>query len=444
MTPIDDELRSMLVSRADVLAPAADPLAGIERRANRMRRNRLAASVAGTALAVSAIAVAVPTLLPDSGRRAPQVAASTEPSAEPTVVPATRVPATDWPARGNATPEALAFARTSYAKAVGRTAADVTVRLLWGGSPDGGPQVLLAVATGAGPAELVVVYYAEDGEKRLVSHDLLDVDAREVNRVVVPGSEPYVVAVGEPGATEIAYALDGGDDFEVKPAVDGVATFRRLGPTRSDPDLLLYTFGNGEQITVPVHTGPAEGQARTSSAYVLDPAHPWAYRGDPQAVQNGNLATFKRDWAVRRNVPESSVTFTALYGEHYEPANSTVIAYLARSGDGPWFWGVGESTDGGTHFHLDKELPANAMALPGVLRGDEVGRLLVLTAPGTAQALYYPDGTRSRAMASIADGVWITPLDGDQAADRLVVLDGDGNIDKPLYDQPAPGYENAG
>ena len=62
MTPIDDELRNLLHARADVLTPSADPLGGVERRARRMRRNRVAASVAGAALAVSAVAVAIPLL----------------------------------------------------------------------------------------------------------------------------------------------------------------------------------------------------------------------------------------------------------------------------------------------------------------------------------------------------------------------------------------------
>lgn len=448
MSPIDDELRSMFTSRADVLTPAADPLAGIERRATRMRRNRIAASVAGTALAVSAIAVAVPAVLPDSstGSRTPTYADSAQPSAEaspePGLAPSSPV---DWATRGAATPDALAFTRAAYARAVG--ASDVDLHLVWGGSPDGGPQVLLATATASGTTEVVVAYYAEDGEKRLVSHEPLAASSRQLNRVVSPGDEPYVVAVGEPGTTGISYAVDGGS-AQPEQVTDGVATFLR--PARAAHDTLRYAFADGSSLEVPVSAparqspAPRASSGTGNAALVLDPAHPWAYRGDPSATGNGNLTTFKRDWAVRRGVPESGVTFTALYGEHYEPANSTVIAYLARSGNGPWFWGVGESTEGGTHFHLDKELPAGTVALPGVLRGDEVARLLVITAPGAGQALYYPDGTTSRAMSSIAEGVWITPLDGDQDKDRVVVLDGDGNEDAPVYDQPAPVYENAG
>ncbi len=54
MSPIDDELRAALHGRAKALAPAPDPLAGIEARARRIQRNRVGAAVAGSALAVAA------------------------------------------------------------------------------------------------------------------------------------------------------------------------------------------------------------------------------------------------------------------------------------------------------------------------------------------------------------------------------------------------------
>ena len=68
MSPLDDELHDALHGRAATIVPPPDPMAGIERRAKGIRRRRLAASVAGGALALSAVAVAVPALLPDSGR----------------------------------------------------------------------------------------------------------------------------------------------------------------------------------------------------------------------------------------------------------------------------------------------------------------------------------------------------------------------------------------
>ena len=73
MSPLDDELRTLFSDRADRLLPAADPLLGVERRARRIRRNRVAASIGGAAIAVAAIALALPSVLPDRdvGGRSP-------------------------------------------------------------------------------------------------------------------------------------------------------------------------------------------------------------------------------------------------------------------------------------------------------------------------------------------------------------------------------------
>lgn len=95
MSPIDDELRAALRGRADALAPAPDPLGGIETRARGIKRRRAGAAIAGAALAVAAIAVAVPTLTgsdtaDDPSRLAtvaPTGAPTTEPSVEPSVEP---------------------------------------------------------------------------------------------------------------------------------------------------------------------------------------------------------------------------------------------------------------------------------------------------------------------------------------------------------------------
>ncbi|TAL25866.1 MAG: hypothetical protein EPN99_01025, partial [Frankiales bacterium] len=83
MTPIDDELRAALQGRASALTPSPDPLAGIERRAQRIRRTRIGAAVAASALAVSAIAVAVP-VLQDATSSGPDVPPFATAPASPT------------------------------------------------------------------------------------------------------------------------------------------------------------------------------------------------------------------------------------------------------------------------------------------------------------------------------------------------------------------------
>ena len=109
MSPVDDELRAALRARATVVTPSPDPLAGIERRAARMRRNRVAASVAASALAVAAIATAFPLLAGSVGQgpdvpRLASTAPSPAPSPSPSPVATTPAyaldPSSPWPYRG--------------------------------------------------------------------------------------------------------------------------------------------------------------------------------------------------------------------------------------------------------------------------------------------------------------------------------------------------------
>lgn len=103
MSPLDDELRRAMHRRADHLAPIPDPLASIESRARRMKRRQVSTAIAGAALAVAAIAAAVPVLTSGSPRSTVQVAASTAPPTSaptPTAVVADPLNLLDWQARG--------------------------------------------------------------------------------------------------------------------------------------------------------------------------------------------------------------------------------------------------------------------------------------------------------------------------------------------------------
>src|SRR3954470_24753618 len=60
MSRFDDDLRAVLHGHAERVVPSADPLAGVERRVQRIRRRRRAAAAAGSALSVLVVAVAAP------------------------------------------------------------------------------------------------------------------------------------------------------------------------------------------------------------------------------------------------------------------------------------------------------------------------------------------------------------------------------------------------
>ena len=263
MTPIDDELRNLLHSRADVLSPAADPLHGIEQRARRMRRNRIAASVAGTALTVAALAIGATAVLPDRG---------------------------DGDSTQYASPQPSASAQPSP----------------------------------------------------------------------------------------------------------------------------------------------------TLSAAALDPQHPWAYRGDSSLLGNGTLDTIRREWAVKH----PGTTLTPLYGYVYEPSATTEIVFVSTS-QGSDRWGIAKSTESGPEFVVDQALAYGATVLMAALPGDEVPRLLVLAAPSTGDIAYAADGLAFQSVPMPEAGVGFHALEGDTSRDAVRVLDGDGNLDKPVFQGPAPDFGSA-
>jgi len=91
-SPLDDELTRALREQASY-APTSLSLDGVQGRARRIRRNRLA--VAGAGVAAVALAIAGPALLLDGGadRSAPEIAdGSTGPSDVPTTAPTTDAP----------------------------------------------------------------------------------------------------------------------------------------------------------------------------------------------------------------------------------------------------------------------------------------------------------------------------------------------------------------
>ncbi|MDT7551007.1 MAG: hypothetical protein QOE84_3401, partial [Actinomycetota bacterium] len=260
MSPLDDELRALFQERADVLAPSADPMAGIERRAKRMRRNRVAASVAGTALAVAAIAVAVPSLVPGRDGAASQL-----------------------------------------------------------------------------------------------------------------GSTPSPSVVASPS---------------------------------------------------PAHSyGPNE----------LDPQHPWTYRGDSSLLVYGNITTLLREWQIRH--PGSVIN--PVFGQVYAPTKAPEIVFVSHA-PGEDRWGVSTTTESGTEFLVDELLPVPSTALMAVLPGERAPRLLILAGPATGQISYAADGTNFQAIPGVEPGVAFVPLQGDTTHDRVQVLDGNGNIDAPVFEGAAP------
>lgn len=274
MTPIDDELRTSLHRRADALAPPADPLAGIERRAGRIRRRRVATAMAGTAIAVAVVAVAVPAGIsqlsssPTSGGFAgggpptpppPPTVIPTPPTVPPPNPPPNLL---DWPARGGldsapaaATAAALG-AEVSRQWAAKHGAGSAGNKLWEAALPGGGAAGVWQMWTwGSRTAYTVVGQRLPDGLTFIVSDQVTPKGVKEISSVLQGGAFPHVVVLGAPTTGQISYAADGGrlrpvEHLQGFVGSDGWAVFDRTGPAidQKAPDLIELLDGNGRRI----------------------------------------------------------------------------------------------------------------------------------------------------------------------------------------------------
>ena len=254
MTPLDEILRAVLTDRVGALAPACDPMAGIADRARRIRRRRIVASMAGTALAVSAVAVAVPALTPGRTTVRGQVAHAKAP-AETSPVPANAL-ARGADDRGLLHPLLDANVVAAWADRHPGEGAVYSISLI-SGTQQVTPRLhfaLMEVWRARGPAWVVG---AQDtaGSNPVITRDQ-----------VVPIGAPLVAAVvSGPALTEIiaatsdtvsAYAYDPGDGTLRDPGrIPSPADFSVIldrEPRRVGQDLLVTTLRDGRVVRVPV------------------------------------------------------------------------------------------------------------------------------------------------------------------------------------------------
>lgn len=280
MTPIDDELRTALHRRAAAVAPPADPLSGVERRAARIRRRRMASAVAGTALAVVTAAVAVPlgfnTLRDAAGTArgyagggpampSPPTGMPTGPTETP---PPPNLPANflDWPARGQSPSsgfESSIVEKWAASHAV-KPAESVVIRLWTTRLPEGGEAGIWQLWR-LGPAHTVVGQRLADGQTFIIRDTVTPRGARAVSSILQGGAFPHVVVLGPPATGQIRYAADGrrfapAERLQGFAGGDGWAVFDRTGPAIDQklPDPIEILDGNGRRIfRGPIDMGPS-------------------------------------------------------------------------------------------------------------------------------------------------------------------------------------------
>jgi hypothetical protein len=446
MSPIDDELRAALRGRAQVLAPSPDPMAGIEARAKRLQRNRIGVAMAGSALAVAAVAAVVPALQSTSTQPAPPNVASAEPSSAP-VLETTGFaldPAAPWDYRGD---RELAVqgdvdAYTVQWSAQHRLLTDEVELVPLFGHRDrsGTPEVVyLATVTATGERWWGVAHATESGPE-------LRVDQRLPQRALALAAalpDDRLLVVASPAVGGLSYGPDAGSEYSaMQELAAGVAQVDLAGEAATDSYRVVDRQGrelHRAPAPDPVQAPVDEAQPPTA----LDPAQPWAVRGDPSLVTSGQLDALGEDWAQRHGLPGAQVT--PLYVQRYEVDAGLEVVYLVRSGDGPWSWGVSTLGEGGWSWYADNPLAGTTTALAAALPGDEgAERLLVVGAPSLGGAVYAADGRSYEPMTDLGPGVFIGPVAPGDADDRFKVLDGDGDLDDPVFEGPAPNFQNAG
>ena len=444
MTPIDDELRAALQGRASALAPAPDPLAGIERRAKRIQRTRIGAAVAASALAVSAIAVAVPAL---------QNATSSGPDVPPfATAPASPTPAADspyvldpdapWTYRGDDLellgPGTLATIEVELAGK--RGASDVELTPLWGQVYEPSQQfTLVYLAEVDGELRWGVSQTpTESGPEFLVDEALPD--PAYALAAALPGDEVGRLVVVAAPQTTLEYGPDGASGFtEMFELENGVGTIALEGDPTTDSYRVLVDGRELHRDSAPAVAASTPVEPVT----VLDPENPWEVRGDPSLVTDGQLEALGEDWATRNGI-DALVEIRPLFVQRWEVDAGIEVVYLVRSGDGPWTWGVASLGEGGWWWYAEHEITEPLSALVATLPGDEGSeRLLVVGAPSTGGAVRSEGGADVEPMADLAPGVFVTSVQPG-AGGTWKLLDGDGDLDRPVAEGDIPPFQNAG
>lgn len=456
MSPIDDELRAALHGRAQVLAPSTDPLAGIERRAKRIQRNRIGAAVTASALAVVAVAAVVPALQQTSAtprQDVPRVAATLEPTPAPQQASYALDPEAPWTYRGDpqlAVQGDLDAYTVQWAATHGVLTDDVDMTPLFGQvyEPSATPEVVyLVTQRSTGDHWWGVAQATESGPELLCDRELLP--GQQALAAALPGDEQArLLVVAAPDVSGINYGPDDSGAVSAMAELSpGVATVAML--SNPPDDYYVVVDRSGREIS----RGPAPDLAVQNpdpprdtavDLQALDPESPWGVRGDRSLVTDGQLDALGQGWAARNGI-SAVVETVPLYVQRYEADAGIEVVYLVRSGDGPWTWGVATLGEGGWSWYAEHEITRPLRALAAALPGDEGDeRLLVVAAPSMGGGMYAADGSDFAPMTDLAPGVFLTSISPGDADDEYMVLDGNGDPDDPVFRGPAPDYQNAG
>jgi hypothetical protein len=419
MSPLDDELHKALHTRAGLIAPPADPLGGIERRARGIKRRRLTATLAGGALALAAAGVAVPALLPDPDRSAPQNVATS-----PTPAPAdySLDPASPWAARG--TDPSPAFRQAWLTKHPGTTFSPLFSQVY---EPS---QQTETAFVSDGPDGARFGYAVASGSTTTFWYDDRLPDDTSVLAFLLPGDEVRrLVAVAAPGVTGFGY---GGSPMT--PVADGVA----VAPVTGAVQELLVRGPGGSTL----FRGTPRETSASMTGFPSNLLTSWPQRGEKPSY--GDLSGVPRAFAEGMGRPQDAGL--AHYRELFVGNTGKGEAFTVGQA---WFQGEDKAynvsyslpPNSEPDLFLGKPTPAGATVLaftvPNLAGMSDL--LVVVPAPGAGQVLYDTDGTGAFQPVTgqdQRDGVVLIDRSTQATSDRLQVLDGNGDYDHPMYEGP--------
>lgn len=188
-------------------------------------------------------------------------------------------------------------------------------------------------------------------------------------------------------------------------------------------------------------TTMVDDHRRSAAAGTLDVLQPWELRGEQALVNDSTLAAIRDQHAARNDLQAEQVKAHVLFATD-QATSGPLLVYLAHpAGDiSSARWGVfTPGTDGGQVLH-EAALTPDTTALIAALPGRSAPLLLVLAAPSTGQISYDPGSGTFAALSSAWPGVALVELQGDTSRDAVQVLDGNGDLDAPLFQGPAPDY----
>ncbi len=438
MTPLDDELRQTLSARAATLAPAPDPMSGIEARVSRIRRRRAAMAVSGAVAVVAAVALAVPGLVPD--RDATRVVPGTTPSASTSK--AVLDPAHPWPLRGD---EMLLSGGTQD-----------SLQRSWTARHPGSSLTPLFVQRWEPSGQTEVAFFGSgDGTLRMGWATIFDHGPEFVQDEAVRAEAAYQFAMaGDEGVTRLYVVA--APDSKVEYSPDGV-TYRDITQVfveHKDGVGTSTTTSRGGIGVTAVESADGHVRVKAADGSVV-------YENDAKGGVVGTPANVL-DWPSRGNASvgpdlhDLEVAFTRAMGR----SDGTPVGYR------PLFTG---DTDSGVRFTLGQawfegdtvaytvsyatserstqlflgpvtpDAPPVLAFVLGDLPGTSVDLLVVVPTPRAGQVSYDADATGSFRPITGQDylgGVVLIDRAKDANGDRLEIFDGNGNLDKPLFRGP--------